>query len=85
MVRSLSFSTGISARFWSAALVHAVYLKGKLWHSAIEKTPYETWTGFKPDHSHLRMFGALFTARKPGKQPKGRYAYCTWCIPWIYS
>jgi hypothetical protein len=32
-------------------------------------TPYEAGTGVKPDLVHLRTFGALVTARKPGKRP----------------
>jgi hypothetical protein len=31
--------------------------------------PYKSWTGVKPSLAHLRTFGALVTARKPGKQP----------------
>jgi hypothetical protein len=30
---------------------------------------YEAWTGEKSPLSHLRTFGALATARKPGKRP----------------
>jgi hypothetical protein len=32
-------------------------------------TPHEAWTGDKPSLAHLRTFGALVTARKPGKRP----------------
>jgi hypothetical protein len=32
-------------------------------------TPHEAWTGDKPSLAHLRTFGALVAARKPGKQP----------------
>jgi hypothetical protein len=32
-------------------------------------TPHESWTGEKPSLAHLRTFGALVTARKPGKRP----------------
>jgi hypothetical protein len=32
-------------------------------------TPHEAWTGEKMFLAHLRTFGALVTARKPGKRP----------------
>jgi hypothetical protein len=69
MVRCLLYSAGLSAKFWSAALIHAVYLKNRLYYKAIGKTPYEGWTGIKPELDHLRTFGALVMARKPGKRP----------------
>jgi hypothetical protein len=41
MVRCLLYSAGISTKFLSMALVHAVYLKTRLFHKAIHETPYE--------------------------------------------
>jgi hypothetical protein len=69
MVRCLLYSAGLLPRFWSAALVHAVYLKNRLYHKALCTTPHEAWTGYKPCLAHLRSFGALVTAIKPGKRP----------------
>jgi hypothetical protein len=69
MVRCLLYSAGLSAKFWSAALIHTVYLKNRLYHKEIGQTPYEGWTGINPELDHLRTFGALVTARKPGKRP----------------
>jgi hypothetical protein len=45
-----------------------VYLKDRLWHKALHKTSYEEWTGVKLTLGYLRTFGALITARKPGKR-----------------
>jgi hypothetical protein len=56
-------------KIWSAALIHTVYLKNRLYHKAIGKTLYEGWTGIKPEVDHLRTFGALVAAHKPGKHP----------------
>jgi hypothetical protein len=67
MVPCLLYSVSIIAIFWSAALVHAVYLKKILYHKALRQTLYEDWTGDKLPLSHLRTFGALVTAQKPGK------------------
>jgi hypothetical protein len=69
VVRCLLYSAGVSAIFWSAYLVHAVNLKNRLYHKALHKTPHEAWTGEKPPLDHLRTFGALVMARKPGKRP----------------
>jgi hypothetical protein len=67
MVRALLYSAGLPPSFWSAALTHAVYLKNRLVHTALGMTPYEAWTGQPPSLAHLRIFGSLVTARKPGK------------------
>jgi hypothetical protein len=69
MVRCLFYSAGLHPRFWSAALVHAVYLKNRLYHKALCMTPHEAWTGAKTSLAHLRTFGTLVTAQKPGKRP----------------
>jgi hypothetical protein len=53
LVRSLLYSSGLPPRFWSDALLHAVYLKNRLWHSAIGRTPYEAFFSEKPDLSHF--------------------------------
>ena len=65
-VRTLLYGAGLPAKFWSAALVHAVYLHNRLVHSAINKTPYEAWCGRKPDVSNLRMFGARVCVKRTG-------------------
>jgi hypothetical protein len=69
MVRCLLYSAGLHPHFWSAALVHSVYLKNHLYHKALCMTPHEAWTGEKPSLAHLRTFGALATVRKPGRRP----------------
>jgi hypothetical protein len=62
-------SAGLSAIFWSSALVHTVYLKNRLYHKALCMTTYKARTGVQLALAHLRNFGALITARKPGKRP----------------
>jgi hypothetical protein len=69
MIRCLLYSAGLYPRFWSAALVHAVYLKNRLYHKALCTTPHEAWTGDTPCLAHLSTFGALVTTIKPGKRP----------------
>jgi hypothetical protein len=40
-VRTLLYGAGLSPKFWSAILLHAVYLHNQLVHSATHKTPYK--------------------------------------------
>jgi hypothetical protein len=68
MVRALLYSPGLRPYFWSVALLHAVYLKNRLYHRSIKTTPIFAWTGLLPNLAHLRIsFGSLITARQPGK------------------
>lgn len=59
MTRSLLYSAGLSSKYWSYALRHAVYLKNRLPHSSLHyKTPYECVNNTKPNLSNLRVFGS---------------------------
>jgi hypothetical protein len=57
-VRTLLYGSGLPAKFWSTALLHAVYLHNWLVHSATNKTPYEGWYGCKSGVTHLKMFNS---------------------------
>jgi hypothetical protein len=57
MTRCLLYGASLPARYWSYALVHAVYLLNCLIHSRTKCTPYEVWWGTQPDLSHLWFFG----------------------------
>ncbi len=63
-VRTLLYGSGLPAKFWSAALVHAMYLHNRLVHSAINLTPHEAWHGRKPDVTHLKTFGARVCVKR---------------------
>ncbi len=65
-VRTLLYGSWLPAKFWSAALVHVVYLHNWLVHSALNKTPYEAWCGRKPNVTHLKMFGACVCIKQTG-------------------
>jgi hypothetical protein len=67
-VRTLLYGSGLPAKFWSAALLHAVYLHNRLVHSATNKTPYEGWYGRKPDVSHLKTFGSRVCVKRTGSR-----------------
>jgi hypothetical protein len=55
-VRVLLYGAGLPAKYWSAAILHAVYLHNRCVHQQTKKTPFELWTGMKPDLCHLKIF-----------------------------
>ncbi len=58
-VRTLLYGSGLPAEFWSAALLHTVYLHNRLVHSSMtNRTPFEGWHGHKPDVTRLKTFGS---------------------------
>jgi hypothetical protein len=67
-VRMLLYGSGLPAKFWSAALLHSVYLHNRLVHSAVGITPYEGWYGRKPDVTYLKTFRLCMCVRQLGSQ-----------------
>ena len=67
-VWTLLYGSGLSAKFWSAALLHTVYLHNRLVHSATHMTPYEGWYGRKPDVTHLKTFGSRVCVKHTGSR-----------------
>ena len=65
--RTLLYGSGLPAKYWSAALLHSVYLHNHLVHSATKKTPFEGLFGVKPDLAHLKMFGSRVFVKQSGK------------------
>jgi hypothetical protein len=57
-VRTLLYGSGLPAKFWSAVLLHSVYLHNRLVHSLVGMTPYEAWYGRRPDVTFLKTFGS---------------------------
>jgi len=68
-VRCLLYMAGLGVEFWADALIHAVWLYNRTYHSAIKRTPYEHYTGRRPLLDKLLTFGCRITARKPGERP----------------
>jgi hypothetical protein len=69
MMRALLHGAQLGPQYWSWALVHVVYLKNRLPHTAIAMTPYQAYTGNQPDISKLCVFGSPVISRSPGKRP----------------
>jgi hypothetical protein len=61
-VRCLLYTAGLGVQFWSDALLHAVWLYNRTYHTSIDWTPYKAWTGQKPCLDCLLTFGAKVTA-----------------------
>ena len=57
-VRSMLADARLPHRFWAEAPSTAVYLRNRSPTTVVEgKTPFEAWTGQKPNEGHLRVFG----------------------------
>ena len=69
MMRCLLHSSNLGPEYWTYALTMAVYIKNRIPHKSINKTPYEAFTGHKPDLSRMRIFGSRIRAKKPGRRP----------------
>ena len=59
-------SKNMSKFFWAEAIVCVVYvLNMSPTRSFKGKTPYEIWSGQKPDIQHLRVFGCIAYVHVP--------------------
>lgn len=57
--RCLLFDANLGKEFWGESTNKAVYLQNQTVVAALDnRTPYELWTGTKPDISHIRKFGS---------------------------
>ena len=58
LIRAMLLAKGLPPFLWDEAVSHAVYIRNRSPTRALKgKTPYEAWTGKKPDVSHFREFG----------------------------
>ena len=66
MMRTMLHGADLLNTYRSYSLIHAVYLKNRMPHRALDTTPYEMLTGNQPDVSHLLVFGSFFTSKISG-------------------
>jgi hypothetical protein len=64
--RTLLYGANLPTMYWSAALLHAVYLNNRLVHAVMKKTPFEGFYGHKPDIEYLKMFGSRVCVKQSG-------------------
>jgi hypothetical protein len=85
-VRCLLYTVGLGVEFWSNALLNAVWLYNRTYHSSIERTPYEVWTSHKPCLDRLVTFRSKITVRK-AKNWTTPFLASSWVIvpPWTIS
>ena len=55
MVRSIMSPTDLLFTFWGYALEIATFTLNRVPSKAVEKTPYEMWTGKRPSLSFLKI------------------------------
>ena len=62
-VRSMLIGAKLPKKFWAESLSTAVYLRNRSPSKAVvDMTPFEAWNDYKPDVSHLRVFGCTVYA-----------------------
>jgi transposase InsO family protein len=69
IARALLAEAELPKRFWAEAIFHAAYLNNRAPTKANNnRSPFELWTGQRPNLSHLRIFGCKALMRKPEKK-----------------
>ena len=56
-VRTIFHQTGLPKYLWAELAASVIYLQNQCLPQAQSATPFELWTGVKPDLSHLRILG----------------------------
>lgn len=65
--RCMLFEAGMPANMWAEAARHATDVYNMTPHSALDgRTPYELWTGKKPDLARLKVFGCAAYVLREG-------------------
>ena len=64
--RALLYGAALEPKYWSAALLHAVYLHNRRVHSRTGVTPFEGWWGIKPNLRYLKLFGSRVCVKRTG-------------------
>lgn len=66
MTRSFLKEMKLPLMLWGEAVRHTVYVLNRLPTRALSGlTPYEAWTGEKPDVAHIRVFGCVAHMKIP--------------------
>ena len=68
-------------KFWVKAIKFASYIQYRVPHNQLDGfTPFEAWSGYKPDVTHFRIFGSKAWSRIPIEkrkdlQPQSKSSY----------
>jgi hypothetical protein len=76
--RTLLFGSGLPAQYWSAALLHSVYLHNRRVHTETWKTLFKGYYGHKPDLAYLKLFGSRVCVKRTGdhRSKLDRHDFC---------
>lgn len=70
-VRAVLAETGLDEGLWAEATVAAIYVMNRTPKEGQDVTPWEAFTGERPDVSGMAVRGSMAFALKPPKQCKG--------------
>ena len=68
MARSMLVDSGLPNKYWGEAIITANHMQNRLPVTGRDNTPYQTWTGRKPNLSHIRRFGCTAFAAIPAEK-----------------
>lgn len=69
--KCMLFDADLDEKLWAEACNTAAYLMNRTPRVRLHnKTPYEVWTGHKPDVADLRIFGSKVTVHEPKQKRK---------------
>jgi hypothetical protein len=77
-MRCMLYSSRLGTEFWADALLHAMWLYNRTYHSKIKMTLLQAFSGQIPALDSLITFGVKITAKKPGNR-------LTTLNPWSYD
>jgi len=75
-IRTLLLHADLPSSFWAEALRQVVWVKVRTVHAALPggKTPFEAWSGRKPDVSMARVSGCMGSVRLNTSEQDGKLA-----------
>lgn len=84
--RCMLIDANLSKRFWAEAVCTATHIINRLpCRSNNGKTPYELWTGTKPDLTNMKIFGCTAMVHIPKQKRRKLDEKSTQCIFMGYS
>ena len=67
LARAMRIVNGVPPFLWPESIAHAAYVRNRSHTRAVDgATPFERWTGRRPDVSHLEAFGSAVWILKEG-------------------
>lgn len=70
MASCMLLDANLPKRYWGEATLTATFIQNRLPSRAVDKTPFELWTGNKPNLTDLRIFGCEAYVRVPDAKRK---------------